>query len=69
MGFRSNFLPDSYRGGGAAEEAHVSITPGITNPLCPNCVLSGINEAAQKMRREEGEAYSWDRCAAPVVSA
>ena len=68
MRFRSNFLPELYRGGGA-EEAHVSITSGITDPLRRNCMLSGINEAAQKTRREEGEAYIWDRCAAPVVSA
>ena len=67
--FRSNLFPDLYKGGGAAEEAHVSIAPGISNPLRPNCILSGINEAAQKTRREEGEVYSWDRCAAPVVSA
>ena len=58
MGFRSNLLPDLYRGGGGAEEVHVCITPGITDPLRRNCMLSGSNGAAQKMRREEGEAFS-----------
>ena len=69
MGFRSKWLSDLYRGGGVAKEAHVSITLGITDPLRPNYILSVINEAAQKTRREEGEAYSWDRYAASVVSA
>ena len=58
MGFRSNLLPYLYRGGEGAEEAHVCITPGITDPLRRNCMLSGSNEAAQKIMREEGGAFS-----------